>query len=75
MLYDLDIFKSPVIISFDNTERRYTDGAAAKAEAVFPKPVIVCGITARDNDIVIDVKENSSFNDTNWNKTGEVSFF
>ena len=76
LLFDLEVFKSPVVIVFEHNETRYSDGMAAKLNAVFPKPVIVSSITAKDDTIVITVVENTAHNNADWAENdGEVGFF
>lgn len=74
LMFNLEIFQSPVVIIYEGKEICYPNGTAAN-QVGYTKPVVVTKIQARNNEIVVFVEENTKRNDTSWAKGDEVSFF
>ena len=67
---------SPVILTFHDgaDEQRFPSGEAL-ADAVFHKNYRIEAISARNDHVVLTVKENSAVNTMNWIGEEAVSFF
>lgn len=69
---------SPIILEFceERERQRFADGTAL-AEAVFNKNYCIESISAKENCILLTVRENDRVNATNWigEETAEPSFF
>ena len=63
----------PVVLSIESSEKEYANGQLA-AEQEFDKNYIVNKLFARDNKIVVVLRENDMINNTNWIGE-EQSFF
>ena len=67
---------SPVTLIFSDgaDEQRFSDGTAL-ADALFQKNYCMEAISAKDDHIVLTVKENGAVNSMNWVGEEAVSFF
>lgn len=66
--------EAPVVLVFDGEERSYENGAAL-LDLTFKQNYLVDHISARDNAVVIFLKENNEINHINWVGEETVSFF
>ena len=74
---ELKIIQSPLVLLIDGEKTEYENGNAL-TEQIFEKNYLIDSITAKENRIVIELKENASVNvipDSWTNKADAVSFF
>ena len=69
----LRLIKSPVILVGDEEEQEYPSGEAL-LEREFDKYYVVSSITAKNNHVVVSLKENDRVFDMNWIGEDAVSF-
>lgn len=71
---ELRLIKAAVILVVDGEEHSYPDGDSL-TELVFDKRYVIDSISARDNAVVVTLKENDRVNDITWIGEEAVSFF
>ena len=69
----LRLIKAPVILVIEGMERRYNSGEELTT-LIFDKNYIIDSISARDNKVVVTLKENDRQFNINWIGEEEVSF-
>lgn len=70
---ELRLIKAPVILVIDGKEQDYENGEKLML-LTFEKNYLVEAITAKDEHVVIMLKENDQVNTTNWAGEEVVSF-
>ena len=71
--YELHKFTSPVVINFEGEDAEYANGKIA-GEVTFDKQVIVVSVKASDNKIIVNVVENTNWQNADW-MDRDVSLF
>lgn len=66
--------QSPVILVINGNEEIYRDGRTL-TELTFDKNYIIEKITARDDFVVIALKQNEMINNITWSGEEAISFF
>lgn len=70
----LRFIKTPVILVIDEEEKRYPGGECL-TKLEFDKRYVIDSISARDNAVVVTLKENNQSAIINWIGEEAVSFF
>ena len=69
----LRLIKAPAILVIEGMERQYNSGEELTT-LIFDKNYIIDSISARDNMVVVTLKENDRQFNINWIGEEEVSF-
>ncbi|MBP3205439.1 MAG: hypothetical protein J6M66_08455 [Lachnospiraceae bacterium] len=69
----LRLIKAPVILVIEGMERQYNSGEELTT-LIFDNNYIIGSISARDNKVVVTLKENDRQFNINWIGEEEVSF-
>ena len=69
----LSLIKAPVILVADGEEKSYTSGEELMALS-FEKYYIIDSIMAKEDKVVVTLKENDRLFNVNWTGEEEVSF-
>ena len=64
----------PVVLAIDGQETAFADGSAA-VQQKFGKWYLIDKMFARNDEIVVHLKENDKINDTDWCGEERASFF
>ncbi|MBP3805452.1 MAG: hypothetical protein J6I76_16465 [Oribacterium sp.] len=67
------LIKAPVILVIEGMERQYNSGEELTT-LIFDNNYIIGSISARDNKVVVTLKENDRQFNINWIGEEEVSF-
>ena len=78
MTYSLPIeiekISCPVVLTIGELEWRFDNGVAAVNQK-HDKRYLIESIYARNDEIIVCLKENEKMNDTSWCEEGQASFF
>lgn len=69
----LSLIKAPVILVAEGEEKSYTNGEELMSLS-FEKYYIIDSIMAKENKVVVTLKENDRLFNVNWTGEEEVSF-